>query len=253
MEELKKIALKHNIEYIACLPFKEKEGFSSVVIALIPYYAGEHISALSKYTRGRDYHKEGRDILSAVLNEWGETNYEILIDVSPFNEKQLAYDAGLGYKGKNGLIITEKYGSYVFIATAFIKRELSFSFSLKGNCTGCNACLNACPSGAIYDGKILYEKCLSYITQKRQINEDEEALIKKGGKIWGCDVCQDVCPMNKSVQLSPFYAFRENLLLDITDIDSLSQKEFKRKYNEYALAYKGKSIIARNIKITKNT
>ncbi len=253
MEELKKIALKHNVEYIACLPFKEKEGFSSVVIALIPYYAGEHISTLSKYTRGRDYHKEGKEILSAILDEWQEKDYEILIDVSPFNEKQLAYDAGLGYKGRNGLIITSKYGSFVFIATAFIKREIVFSFEPKGTCIGCNACLNACPGGAIEEGRVIYERCLSNITQKRQISIIEKNLIKKGGKIWGCDVCQDVCPMNKNAQTTPFAAFKENLLLDITDIDSLSQKEFKRKYNEYALAYKGKNIIARNIKITKNT
>lgn len=252
MEELKRIAKKHNIDYIACLPAKEKEGFSSVVIALIPYYSGEHFSPLSKYTQGRDYHKVGKKILSGILDEWGESDYEILIDVSPFDEKKLAYAAGLGYKGKNGLIITEKYGSFVFIATGFIKKELSFSFPEKGSCIGCNACVNACPAGAIKDNKILYENCLSHITQKRQITAKEEYMIAQNKKIWGCDVCQDVCPMNKNTAITPFSDFKENLLLDITDIDSLSQKEFKKKYGEFALAYKGKNVIARNIKIIEN-
>lgn len=253
MEELKRIALKHNIEYTACLPIDGREGFSSIVIALIPYYAGEHISPLSKYTRGRDYHKEGRKILSEILDEWGEKDYEILIDVSPLDEKKLAYSAGLGMMGKNGLIITEKYGSYVFIATALIKKECRLSYMPKGSCAGCGKCIESCPGNAITDGGIDYSKCLSAITQKKQISKEEEKLIKDNKKIWGCDACQDCCPLNRSASVTPFPAFKENLLLDIKDINTLSQKEFKRKYGEYALSYKGKGIIARNIKIIENT
>ncbi len=253
MKNLKDIALKHKVEYIACLPFSEREGFSSVAIALLPYFSGNISSPLSKYTRGRDYHKAGREILSAILDEWGEKDYEILIDVSPYNEKELAYRAGLGKRGKNGLIINEKYGSYVFIATAFLKRNISFFTSPLGECINCQKCMDFCPTNAITKNGINYEKCLSNITQKRQITKEEENLIKKCGFIWGCDICQDCCPLNLNAVKTPFDAFKDNLLLEITDIDSLSQKEFKRKYNEYALAYKGKNIIARNIKIIKNT
>lgn len=252
MENLKKISKKHNIEYIACLPFSEREGFSSVIVALIPYYSGEAHSRLSKYTRGKDYHLVGKEILKEILDEWGEKDYEILIDVSPYNEKKLAYEAGLGFKGRNGLIINEKYGSFVFIATAFIKKEISFSYFKKGNCLGCNRCVNACPGGAISEYGVDYSKCLSLITQKKQITEEEEALISKNGKIWGCDVCQDCCPMNRKIPLTPFPEFLSTLF-DITDADSLSNKEFKRKYGEYSLSYKGKSIIARNIKLTEKT
>ena len=253
MKKLKEIALKHNVEYIACLPFKEREGFSSVVIAIIPYYAGNADSLLSKYTRGKDYHKEGRRILDKIMEEWGEVDYEILIDVSPYNEKELAYKAGLGKKGKNGLIINEKYGSYIFIATAFIKKEISFSYEIKGECLNCRKCIEVCPTKAITDNGVDYTKCLSHITQKRQITKEEENMIRKGNKIWGCDACQDCCPMNLNVPLTPFNVFKDNLLLEINDIDLLSQKEFKRKYNEYALSYKGKNILKRNIKIVKNT
>lgn len=253
MENLKRTALEHKIEYISVIPFSEKEGFCSMVIALIPYYAGERESYLSKYTRGRDYHKEGRDILSSILDEWGEKDYEILIDVSPYNERELAYRAGLGKLGKNGLLINEKYGSYVFIATALIKRKADISCVEKGICLDCRKCIEACPGNAISKNGINYEKCLSNITQKRQITKEEELLIKNNKSVWGCDACQDCCPMNKNVSETPLQAFRENLLLHLDDIEELSQKEFKRKYNEYALAYKGKNILLRNIKIVKNT
>lgn len=252
MEKLKEIALNHKVEYIALLPFYEKEGFSSVVVALLPYYSGEAHSRLSKYTRGKDYHKVGRKILSVILDEWGAKDYEILIDVSPFNEKKLAYEAGLGFRGRNGLIINEKYGSFVFIATALLKREVSCSYYVKGNCIGCNRCVNACPGGAIKEDGVDYSKCLSLITQKRSITPEEETLIKQNGKIWGCDVCQDCCPLNRKVPLTPFPDFAAELF-DITDIDSLSNKEFKLKYGEYSLAYKGKGIIARNIKLSEKT
>ena len=253
MENLKRIAFENKIEYISAIPFREKEGFSSMVIALLPYYAGEKESYLSKYTRGRDYHKEGRDILSSVLEEWGEMEYEILIDVSPYNERELAYKAGLGKLGKNGLLINEKYGSFVFIVTALIKREINSEVLSQGRCINCKKCINACPGNAISEEGIDYLKCLSNITQKRQLTPEEELLIKNNKSVWGCDACQDCCPMNNNSLITPLEAFKNNMLLEINDIEELSQKEFKRKYNEYALAYKGKNIILRNIKIIKNT
>ena len=108
MDKIQKAAAEFNIEYIGSLPYNG-EGFSSVVIALIPYYAGEADSYLSKYTRGKDYHQVGRRIMENILEKAGESEYKILIDVSPLDERNSALKAGLGVIGKNGLLINEKY------------------------------------------------------------------------------------------------------------------------------------------------
>ena len=251
--DLKEIALKHKIEYIACLPIDNQEGFSSVVVALVPYYCGEYDSYLSKYTRGLDYHKIGRIIMDEILKEAGEYDYKILIDASPLDELSLAYKAGLGKKGLNGLIINEKYGSYVFVATALLKTDKVFSYPEQGECLKCGKCISACPGKAIKINEIDYKKCLSHITQSSKITDSEEEMIKKYGSAWGCDMCQDCCPLNRNTAHTPFSEFREHLLLEINDINSLSQKEFKKKYKNYALAYKGRNILRRNINLIKNT
>jgi len=248
MDKIKKAAAEFNIEYIGSLPYNG-EGFSSVVIALIPYYAGEADSYLSKYTRGKDYHQVGRRIMENILEKAGESEYKILIDVSPLDERNSALKAGLGVIGKNGLLINEKYGSYVFIATALIKRKITTAQVNIKECLNCGICVEKCPSGAINNEGIDYSVCISHLTQVNNISGDEEKLIASNGFAWGCDVCQDCCPMNKNAEITPFDAFKKDLLLKIDDINTLSQKEFKKKYKEYALAYKGRNIIRRNINL----
>ena len=247
--DLKKIAEENKIEYIACLPADNIEGYRSVLVALIPYYCGERESYFSKYTRGPDYHKFGRSVLENILSKAGETDYKILIDASPLDELSLAYDAGLGKRGKNGLIINEKYGSYVFIATALLKSELEFHEQPKGECPGCGKCLKACPGQAITENGIDYAKCLSHITQSSVIDEKGENLIRQCGSAWGCDICQDICPLNADAAQTPFDEFKNGLLLSMEDINDLSQKQFREKYKNYALAYKGRNILRRNINI----
>lgn len=247
-EELKKVALKENIEYINVISHNG-EKYNSVIVALFPYYAGEYDSYLSKYTRGMDYHKAGRLILETITDTLGIADCEILIDVSPYNERLLALKADLGVIGKNGLLINEKYGSFVFIGTVFLNLPDKYEEYEVKNCLNCGACMKSCPFGAIKEDGVDYSLCLSHITQKRQITKEEENMIKKGKTVWGCDICQDVCPHNSKKHTTPIKEFKENLLLSLDDIDSLSNKEFMKKYSLYSLAYKGKKILKRNINI----
>ncbi len=247
-EELKRVALKENIEYINVISHNS-EKYNSVIVALFPYYAGEYESYLSKYTRGMDYHKAGRKILEKIIGELNISDCEILIDVSPYNERLIALKAGLGVLGKNGLLINEKYGSFVFIGTVFLNLSDTYEESEIKSCLNCGKCIKSCPFNAITDEGINYSLCLSNITQKRQITKEEENMIKEGKSVWGCDICQDVCPHNSKGILTPIEEFKNNLLLDLEDIDTLSNKEFSKKYALYSLAYKGKKILKRNINI----
>ena len=249
--DLKESALKNKIEYAACLPAEGFSDYRSLFVILIPYYCGGRDSYFSKYTRGEDYHKFGRRLMEKILSDAGETDHKILIDASPLHELSLAYAAGLGKKGKNGLIINEKYGSYVFIATALLKTEAEFHSPPAGECLNCGRCVINCPGKAISENGIDYKKCLSLITQSSKIDEAQEKLIKECGSAWGCDICQDCCPMNENVSETPFEELKVDLLLNMDDINELSQKQFKEKYKNYALSYKGRNIIRRNINLLK--
>lgn len=250
LKRLKEASLRRKIEYINAIPC-DYEEYNSVIVGLIPYYAGETSSYFSKYTRGKDYHKLGRELLEDILNDLGISDFKIFVDVSPHNERNLALKAGLGVQGKNGLVINEKYGSYVFIMTAFFNTDEPLKEYKTASCINCKKCIDACPENALSDSGFDITKCISHITQKKQIEKWEENIIIKNKSAWGCDVCQDVCPLNKERMLTPFDALKENLLLEINDTDKLSNKKFKEKYGDYALSYKGKNIIKRNIELIK--
>lgn len=249
-KRLKETALKENIEYINVIS-KDAEGYNSVIAGLIPYYAGDEKSYFSKYTRGKDYHKVGREIFEKILSELGVKDFKIYVDVSPYNEREIAIRAGLGVMGENGLLINEKYGSFVFIAIAFLNLSEKYEEYSYKSCISCGRCRKGCPVGAIGEDKICYEKCISHITQKKNITEAEEKIIAENNSAWGCDICQEVCPYNKEPEITPISEFKERLLFEMNDLDHLSNREFKEKYGYYALAYKGKNIIKRNINLIK--
>ena len=129
--------------------------------------------------------------------------------------------------------------------------EKTYEESEIKDCIMCGECERNCPAGIIGE-EIEYENCISGITQKRQLTKDEEEIVIKNKSAWGCDVCQDVCPMNRNISETPILEFKEKLLLKMDDIDGISNKEFKEKYGYYALAYKGRNIIKRNINLLDN-
>lgn len=254
LDDLKQEARKHQIEYIHILPFSYQE-YRSVVVALLPYYAGEYFSSLSRYTRGLDYHAAGKEILNSILEPLAqryEFSYRIYVDVSPLDERKLALKAGLGVLGKNNLVINEKYGSYCFIATAVTDLDAGTESQPIQNCIGCGACIRHCPGKAIGEEGVDYLRCLSRINQEKQISDEQAAFISKQGYSWGCDICQIVCPCNREPKISPIPAFTRELILNLSDIDSLSNRTFRQKYGKYSFAYKGRRIVERNLKLIKN-
>ena len=230
----------------------------SVIVCLFPYFTGHNDQAnISKYTYGLDYHQ----VIKEKLTQLGEFlqihindfQYQAFTDTGPLVDRYVAYLAGLGYRGINTHMITDYYGSYFFIGYMICNYPFELDLPLEKTCVRCGKCIEACPGNAILgDFSINSLKCLSYITQKRKmLLEEEIVLLKKHHLVYGCDICQDVCPHNQNVPITHIQAFRENLLyrLDHEKICGMSNKEFKRMYGDRAFSWVGKKVICRNFEV----
>jgi len=224
------------------------QGYKSLIVAVFPYFYPEKTELFSKYASIYDYHtvikEEFEEFLSSLSYE-----YKIFADISPFNEKKLAEDLGLGEIGRHGILITKEFSSFVFIGEAAIRAELpELIYPKEKICTGCNKCIKACPTGAL-DGGFNKEKCLSYITQKKKLSPDQELLLKKTKCIWGCDICQLACPITKKARITNISKFKKPIL-DLTSymLMEMDDAGFRERYQEFAFAYKGVELLQRNVK-----
>lgn len=221
----------------------------SVVVFLIPYNAGQKTTNLSVYAQVKDYHLYLRELsarLDAFLKEKGITAaFRGFADSSPLAERETALRAGLGVMGENGLLIHPKYGSFFFIGAFFFTEILIPNRpkeEAKG-CLSCGACKKACPTGAIDDPQ--REKCLSLISQKKNRSPEEDALLEKADCKWGCDLCQNACPMNRNAALTPIPFFQRDHISELTlESAELPKAEFLSR----AFSWRGREIIRKNLK-----
>ena len=264
MDFLKKYFDTKNVEYFSVIAYSdcyetlgrliERESFTprSVILYLLPYYVGE-TENISRYAASLDYHlaiKEVGDGLSSVLKENFPDSHSVSFgDHSPINEIGAALASGLGILGENGLLINEKYGSYVFVGDVItdIPPESLGAVSPMPivKCEGCGACLAACPTGILRGEG---EDCLSAITQKKGILSEEEAnLMREYNTAWGCDECQQACPHNASPKVTPIGFFKQDNIFRLTRevLDSMSDEEFSRR----AFAWRKRATVERNLEI----
>ncbi len=235
------------------------ENAKSIIVILFPYLTDEHSKNgnLSMYCMGMDYHISVKDMLCEIVkyikNFHKDADFYIQSDTGTLNERFFAFYSGVGRLGINSMIFSDIYGSYVnigLIVTDLLLDEKKFE---KKYCDKCMACVKSCPGGAINgDFTINSYRCASYITQKKgELNEQEQGIIKKSKKIFGCDVCQNVCHFNNNVKTIPKNC---DIIKTIKneDIDELSNKKFKEKYILRAFNFRGKSVIKRNLDILKD-
>ncbi len=220
----------------------------SVIIYLFPYYLGEEKYKdlnISRYAVPLDYHTIVDEYLEKAVRDlkdcYPHYEFEKFCDNSPIPEVQAASLAGLGVVGENGLLINDKYGSFVFIGEIVTDMELPESGNGKiSDCVGCGNCKRACPGGALGEN-FNKDNCLSHITQKKgNLSAEEEALIKKSGCIWGCDICQNTCPMNKNISVTPIKDFFENAKSTFKAGDTIDGRAFE---------WRSRAVIERNFKI----
>ncbi len=262
-KEIEGFFAENKIEYFAALDYRDvretspeimaRESFSprSVIVFLVPYFVS-YPKNLSVYAASLDYHIFIRDIsqrLIALMKElYPDNNFVGYGDHSPIDERHAALIGGLGIAGDSGLFINEKYGSYVFIAdlvSDLSPEELSAEKKEIRSCLHCKKCLLACPTGILRGEGT---DCLSAITQRKgELSEKEAELMRKCDTVWGCDLCQKVCPYNKTPAVTPIDFFREQRIENLTEeiLSTLSKDEFKAR----AFGWRGRAVVERNLKI----
>lgn len=213
----------------------------SILLCVFPYKVKDDSpQKISRYAAVPDYHNVCGEYLEkakkALKEKFPQNEFEVFIDNSPIPEVFAAANAGLGVFGQNGLLINQKYGSYVFIGEIVTDLELEAQgeFSL---CCQCGMCKSVCPVGQDK------QNCLSKISQKKgELEETEKALLLQNGIMWGCDICAESCPENKNARNTYITEFIDGYRNEYTLGEDISQ----RAYN-----WRGEKTIARNARIFK--
>ncbi len=265
--ELRRLFASMKIEYFSCIPYSalretaphiiKRQGFTprSVILFLLPYYAGETVN-ISRYAAARDYHiavrKYTSKIISFLNDRFPGSHSAGFGDHSPIDERHAALISSLGILGDNGLLINERYGSYVFIADVItdIPAELLGESPLAEirKCESCGLCRESCPTGILrtYEGN-----CLSAVTQRRgELTEAEAELMRKYNTAWGCDICQSVCPHNRSPEITPLDFFKEERITELTSERLAEMRD--AEFAERAFAWRGRAVVQRNLELLKS-
>ncbi len=227
-------------------PARLLPGARSVVALGLSYAAPEGsepaVARVARYARGRDYHAVMKKKLAALLRLLRERDPELrafaTADVAPVMEKAWAQEAGLGWVGKNGCLITPRHGSWVLLATALLDRALEPDPPHPERCGDCAACLPACPTGAIPEpGYVDARRCISFQTIERRGPVPEEVAERLGPWLFGCDDCQTVCPWNRGVPADsdPELLPRAGPL-DLGELLALDRAEYQRRFWGTSLA-----------------
>ena len=248
-------------------PAKLVPGARSVITLLKNYYPSvqqqPQSPKISKYAYGKDYHEVIREKLRYLLREIKENIGEVqgrgFVDSAPVLERTWAEKSGLGWVGKNGNLINKQQGSYFFIATLITDIELDYDDPFaKDYCGTCRKCIDACPTDAILDDKIVDgSKCISYFTiELKEMMIPENMKGKFDNWIFGCDICQEVCPWNRfskphdEVEFTPI---PEILNLSTSEWEDMTEETFRKLFRDSPLSRSKFKGIQRNLKFIKRS
>lgn len=260
---LSEILQKNHIDCFAALPLSacrvtkpyllERAGITSgsAVILAVPYFTPACASPernLSAYAVGYNYHAFFdalfTELLPLLKERYPEHRFAGFADHSPIAEIEAASRAGLGVIGKNGLLLTERYSSYVFLGELLTDAPLPYTLVEPRFCENCGLCQKICPMEKI-------GTCLSALTQKKgELDEAEIAALRRYGSCWGCDLCQEVCPHTvRAIQSGSIYTpipyFHENNIprLNLAILDAMEEDEFQKR----AYSWRKRETIRRNL------
>jgi len=259
-QELRRNGIHENNIYKRLDPRLLQEGTISVISLLLNYYPPllQPIETykIGKYSYGQDYHqvikKKLDDIEPFIKQQMDKVEMRSFIDSAPVLEKSWAVKSGLGWVGKNSILINKEIGSFCFIAEIFINLELEYDNPFDENlCGNCTKCINACPTGAIKPGNVIDAgKCISHLSQRAE-DIPPEYEEKLNGWIWGCDICQDICPWNKNPKphsVDEFLPTEELLNLGKKDWEELTEGQYNKLFKNSVFGKNKFEILKRNIK-----
>ena len=245
-------------------PTKLVENSKSVISLLLNYFPSEiqndkTAPKLSKYAYGTDYHFVIKDKLKSLLHfiqeEIGEVQGRAFVDSAPVLDKAWAAKSGLGWIGKHSNLLTQQVGSFYFIAELIIDLELEYDLPVTDHCGSCTACIDACPTQAIEEPYVVNgSKCISYFTieLKEKIPSEFKGMFDNW--MFGCDVCQDVCPWNrfsKSHSEPLFNPHPDLLSMSTKEWEEITQEVFSALFKKSAVKRTKFSGLQRNIQFLK--
>ncbi len=244
-------------------PKKTLNSAESIIVIGMSYYTNEEdldnreepkfYGELARTAWGQDYHiilkNRLEKLADFISNEYDEFEYKAFVDTGPLVDRYLANRSGVGFYGYNSSIINEDFGSWIFIGYMITNIPFKKDKPLDTTCVGCNLCIENCPNSAI-EGPYEFNanKCLSNVLQQKK-DIEENVLSKIGKKIYGCDICQNVCPHNKGIKESTSKAFTPKELphkVDLISLLNFSNKEYNSLFKENASGWRGKKILQRN-------
>lgn len=247
------------------------DGCKSVIVTLLNYYPTQFQNPdapkISKYAYSKiDYHtiiKEKLLVLeNKIIEKYGDDCFNSkkqhrFVDSAPVLERRWAQRAGLGWIGKNKMLINPKLGSFCFIGILMINVELEYDKPIRDLCGSCRKCLDSCPTNALTeDNGLDARKCISYQTIEKKGEIDEEIRPKLSGYIYGCDICNDVCPWNRSrakpTKHPEFEASEEVINWTKTEWEKLNEQEFYRVFKNSAVQRAGFKKLLENINLQSN-
>ncbi|PNQ74024.1 tRNA epoxyqueuosine(34) reductase QueG [Hanstruepera neustonica] len=245
-------------------PTKLVEGSKSVISLLLNYYNpekqnDESAPKISQYAYGIDYHFVIKDKLKALLQfiqeEIGQISGRAFVDSAPVLDKAWAAKSGLGWIGKHSNLLTQQVGSFYFIAELIVDLELDYDSPTTDHCGTCTACIDACPTEAIIQPYVVDgSKCISYLTIELKDNIPTTFKGQMDNWMFGCDVCQDVCPWNRfsKPHQEPLFDPHPDLL-DMTkqDWEEITEETFKKVFKKSAVKRTKFSGLKRNINFLK--
>lgn len=240
------------------------EGSKSVISLTYNYYTDKlqqdtNAPKISKYAYGIDYHfvikEKLKQLLEFIKSDIGEVHGRAFVDSAPIMEKAWAKKSGLGWIGKNSNLITQRVGSFYFIAELIVDLDLEVDHAVTDHCGSCTACIDACPTEAITEPyQVDGSKCISYFTIELKDNIPSEFKGKFDHWMFGCDICQDVCPWNRFSKhhSQPLFNPKPELLsMSKKDWEEITQETFNKVFQKSPVKRAKYSGITRNIRFLK--
>lgn len=241
------------------------DGARSIICVALSYYPGvkqlEENPRFAYYAYGKDYHDVVKEKLVQLLDYIKSNNPEAegraFVDTAPILERYWAEKAGLGFIGKNSLLIIPKKGSYFFLGELILNIDLEYDTPIVLSCGNCTRCMEACPTKAIVEPKVINSnKCISYQTIENKNNIDDTVIPNLNNYLYGCDICQKACPWNKYSRphgIEKFNPSEAFLSLSFDKLENLTIEEYQKIFKGSAVKRAKYSGIKRNLEALKKS